>query len=336
MTITYDYTPQTQSQQAGPLLTGLRAIAEKGQENVFLLIDREALPEDVKLPFITALAEQRPVPVRLPHRKISMDRYPWLIKLDLTQPAHHALLELSVFHAQEELHPDRLCNGGGRAVCGWLTSPYDTSTLAKQLGHTAIQRLISGQQILLRYYDPAIHSALWQQLNDLQRERWLGGLSGWHYLNGDSQLISHCHTASPYALMAFSLMLSPEDEFRIVLCSKICRTLECYRQTQINQPRHDEATAILLVRDALNRAKQLHGFNEEADQQALALDCLQWHPKFDTHRRLLILLSPREREPEADYVACVAALSDKDRQQICHELNTEETGALAPDARSRV
>lgn len=75
MTITYDFTPQTQSQQAGTLLTGLRAVAEKGQENVFLLIDREALPEDVKLPFITALTEQRPVPVRLPHRKIRMDRY---------------------------------------------------------------------------------------------------------------------------------------------------------------------------------------------------------------------------------------------------------------------
>lgn len=102
-----------------------------------------------------------------------------------------------------------VCVMAEAAVCGWLTSPYDTAVAVKQLGHTAIQRLVSGQQILLRYYDPAIHHILWAQLGNLQRDRWLGGLSGWHFLNGDGQLVSHCHTASPYPLMTFSLMLKP-------------------------------------------------------------------------------------------------------------------------------
>lgn len=336
MSTNFDFSLKTVTTQAEALLTRLRATIAERQESLYLLIDREALPENVTDPFISALVDQRPVPVMLPHRKLAMTRYPWLIKLDLMQTAHSALLVHSVFHALEEMHPDRLCNGGGRAVCGWLTSPFDTVVVAKQLGYTAIQQLISGQQILLRYYDPAIHSVLWKQLNDLQRERWLGVISGWYYPDGDGELVSHCHTPSPYAFMSFSLMLGPDDEPGISLAGKAGCILECYRQALINQPRHDETTAIDIVRRALKRAQQLHGFDNKSDQQALALDCLRLHPELDMHPRVKILLSPREREPETDYATCTGALSDRDWQQICLDLNTEHTGASASDARSSV
>lgn len=326
MTTVYDFSPQSIARQTEALLTRLRTLAAEKQQNLYLLIDREALPEDVMHTFICAMVDQRPVPVTLPHRKLAADRYPWLIKLNLTQTAQHALLALSIHYGLEEQHPDRLCNGGGRAVCGWLTSPYDTNDVAKQLGHTAIQSLVSGQQILLRYYDPAIHGALWPQLNDLQRERWLGVLSGWHYLDGDGQVVSHCHSPSPYAYMTFSLMLSPEDDIHISQTDKIVSVLDRYRQAQINQSRHDETTAITIVQEALNRAQHLHGFTSEADLEALALDCLRLHPRLDTHPRMQILLSPREREPETDYAACVAALSVRDWQAICQDLNATDAG----------
>ena len=336
VTITYDFSPQAAAQQADVSLTQLQAAITERQEYVYLLIDREALPEDVMHPFIRALVDQRPVPVTLPHRKLSADRHPWLIKLDLTQASHHHQLANSVRHALEELHPDRLCSGGGRAVCGWLTSPYETAVVAKQLGHTAIQRLISGQQTLLRYYDPVIHSILWPQLNNLQHERWLGVLSGWHTLDGDGRLVSHCHSASPYPCMTFSLMISPEDEIHISQTGNVVRVLERYRQAHINKPRHDDASAITITRRALKRAQQLHGFDNDTDQQALALDCLRLHPELDMHPRMKILLSPREREPDTDYATCTGALSDRDWQQLCHDLNTEETNASASDARSPV
>ncbi|EKQ9979408.1 DotU family type IV/VI secretion system protein [Cronobacter sakazakii] len=215
----------------------LNALVPAGEQplSAALVVERHPtvrgrLPDDVMHPFICALVDHRPAPVRLPHRNLSVDRHPWLVPLNLTDAAHHALLVNSIRHALEEQHPDRLCNGGGRAVCGWLTSPYDTAVAVKQLGHTAIQRLVSGQQILLRYYDPAIHHILWAQLGNLQRDRWLGGFSGWHFLNGDGQLVSHCHTASPYPLMTFSLMLSPEDEDGIRQAGDIVRILESYPQ----------------------------------------------------------------------------------------------------------
>ncbi|EOC0416798.1 DUF4123 domain-containing protein [Cronobacter malonaticus] len=329
MTIMYDFSPQTVAQQTEALLNRLRSLVAEEQENLYLLIDREALPDDVTHPFTRALVDQRPVPVTLPHRKLAMNSYPWLVRFDLTQSTHHALLVNSIRHALQEQHPDRLCNGGGRAVCGWLTSPYDTAVAVKQLGHTAIQRLVSGQQILLRYYDPAIHHILWAQLDNLQRDRWLGGLSGWHFLNGDGQLVSHCHTASPYPLMTFSLMLSPEDEDGIRQAGDIVRILESYRLINISQHRHDESTAISIIREALSRARHWHGFEDEADQRMLALDCLRLHPYLDNHPRLKILLSPHGREPGTGYATCVAGLSDQDWQRICHEINTEKADALA-------
>ncbi|MCK1967920.1 DUF4123 domain-containing protein [Franconibacter sp. IITDAS19] len=332
----YDFSPQSVTQQADVLLTQLQAAIAECQEYAYLLIDREALPEDVMHPFICALVDQRPVPVTLPHRNLSMDRHPWLIPLDLTQATHQALLVSSVRHALEEQHPDRLCNGGGRAVCGWLTSPFDTAVMTKQLGHTAIQRLISGQQILLRYYDPAIHGILWPQLDDVQHERWLGVLSGWHTLDGDGRLVSHSHSASPYPYMTFSLMISPEDEIHISQTGNVVRVLERYRQAYISASRHDETTTITITHRALKRAQQLHGFDNDTDKQALALDCLRLHPELDKHPRMKILLSPREREPGTDYATCTGALSDRDWQLLCHDLNTEETNASASDARSPV
>lgn len=329
MNVMYDFSLNTFTRQAELVLTRLRAALTERQELVYLLIDRESLPKDMRHPFISALVDMRPVPVTLPHRKLAMDSFPWLIKFDLTQTTHQALLVNSVFHALQEQHPDRLFSGAGRAVCGWLTSPYDTAAVAKQLGHTAIQRLVSGRQILLRYYDPAIHSILWPQLDDLQRERWLGILSGWHYPDGDGGLVSHCHTPAAWPYQSFSLMLSPEDEPCIYLAGKIRRLLERYRLENCNQLRHDENTAITIARDAMNRAKQLHGFGDDASQQALALDCLKMHPLLDTHPRMKVLLSPRERAPEADYTACVSVLSERDWQHIGNDMNTQ-------DARSRI
>ncbi|SUG56320.1 Uncharacterised protein [Salmonella enterica subsp. diarizonae] len=38
-----------------------------------------------------------------------------------------------------------------------------------------------------------------------------------------------------------------------------------------------------LFAGALKRAQQLHGFDNDTDQQALALDCLRLHPELDMH-----------------------------------------------------
>ncbi|HIA0779933.1 TPA: hypothetical protein ACWOXG_004798 [Salmonella enterica subsp. enterica] len=46
MTIMYDFSPQAVTQQADVLLTQVQAAITERQEYVYLLIDREALPEE--------------------------------------------------------------------------------------------------------------------------------------------------------------------------------------------------------------------------------------------------------------------------------------------------
>lgn len=321
MKLHYDHSPEARQTQADIHLTALRAAVSGGGEHLYLLIDPVSLPDDLAHPFISALVAQRPVPVILPHDKLTEESQPWLLKLDITQPEHDALLVQSIAFALEELHPERLSGGVGRAVCGWLTSPYETKVVSEQLGRTAIQRLLSGKEMLLRYYDPAVHGVLWHFFNSLQQERWLGVLSGWFYPDGDGQQVCQRHKPAAYPYQTFSLMLSPEDEVLMALTGKISRTLERYRLEMADKPRYREQVAVPQIRDALVRAEQLHGFSQEADQQALALDCLQWHPRFDTHRTVRLLLSPQERHSAADYARCVSVLTDRERQQYCDELN---------------
>ena len=55
VTIMYDFSPQSVTQQADVLLTQLQAAIAECQEYAYLLIDREALPGAVMHPFICPL-----------------------------------------------------------------------------------------------------------------------------------------------------------------------------------------------------------------------------------------------------------------------------------------
>ncbi|MCW1830326.1 DUF4123 domain-containing protein, partial [Enterobacter asburiae] len=249
------------------------------------------------------------------------DSDPWLLQLEMDNPQHRDLLEASIHFAMTELHPDPLSQGNGRAICGWLLSPFDAETVVRQLGNTAIQSLSDQSQILLRYYDPAVHSVLWSHFSALQHRRWLGVLSHWIYPDGDGQIITREHTPVSSPFLSFSLALSPEDEAVIEVTGKINRTLERYRSLCIKHHRHNEVGAATIVSHALERAASQHGFTNERDQQLLALDCLRWHPQFDNHPDVRILLSPRERDLKSSYTACLASLTEARYPQLCNELN---------------
>jgi hypothetical protein len=323
--ISFDYSAEAQNLQAERLREAIDAALSDTEDRLCLLIDPVSLPENVEHPFTSALVAQRPVPVRLPHETLSADSYPWLVALDVHHPPHAALLAQSIAFAQQELHPERLSQGCGRAVCGWLTSPYDTEVIARQLGETAIQRLPDNASVLLRYYDPPVHSVLWSYFSELQQRRWLGVIRNWLYIDGDGQPVIHRHTPAAHPHYTFSLALCEDDATTLAVTGKINRTLEQYRLHGQNAARHQEAQAVRLIRAALARAESLYGFDHEHDQQALALDCLRWHPRFDMHPDMQVLLSPQERDAQASYTRCVLSLTDTLRQKMCDELSTTTT-----------
>ncbi|MDH2067452.1 DUF4123 domain-containing protein [Pantoea sp. GD03673] len=317
----YDYSDGARQNNAKQLHTAIaKAVKDRG-ESLYLLVDPASLPADIDIPHVQALVAEHPVPVILLHESLTRDSDPWLINIEMDKPQHVPLLEISIGFALNELHTDHLGQGNGRAVCGWLLSPFDAETVARQLGNTAIQSLSDHSQILLRYYDPIVHSVLWSHFSALQHQRWLGVLSHWLYPDGDGQIITREHTPVSSPFLSFSLALSPEDEAMFDATGKVNRTLERHRSLHINHHRHGEVEAVVIVSQALERASSQHGFNYERDQQLLALDCLHWHPQFNTHPDVRILLSRRERDLRASYTDCLASLNKARYPQLCNELN---------------
>ncbi|HAU5564078.1 TPA: DUF4123 domain-containing protein [Serratia fonticola] len=317
----FDYSPEAQLQHANLLRESIDAALTGSEDNFYLLVDPISLPKDVHHPFISSLLEQRPVPIRLPHEKMGADVYPWLIALDINNAEHAALLDKSIAFVFDEIHPEHLSQGNGRAVSGWLISPHDADTLARQLGETAIQRRHDHSQILLRYYDPAVHSVLWAHFSELQQQRLMGVIRNWIYVDGDGNSVIHHINPPVHSHYTFSLALSADDAVTVALCGKINRTLEQYRLHGQTSPRHPEIHAVRTIRDAIERAISLHKFEQESDQQALALDCLHWHGQFDMHPQMRLLLSPQEREVHASYSRCTQLLTDTARKKICDELS---------------
>ncbi|MGA4046722.1 DUF4123 domain-containing protein [Ralstonia nicotianae] len=66
------------------------------------------------------------------------------------------------------------------AVCGWLASPDDASTIARRLAQAA-HRFESGthRMVRLRWHDPRVLSHLWPQLPAAQRTALLGTQLAW-------------------------------------------------------------------------------------------------------------------------------------------------------------
>jgi len=319
---TFDFSSEAQAQQAKQLRGVIDKALADSDDNLYLLVDPVSLPKDMNHPLVSSLLAQRPVPVRLPHEKLSADVYPWLVILDVSRSEHVELLEKSIAFALDEIHPEHLSQGNGRAVCGWLTSSHDADTVARQLGETAIQRRHDHSQFLLRYYDPAVHSVLWLYFSRLQQQRLMGIVRSWIYADGDGQAVIHQHVPSVHPHYTFSLALSGEDSATLALVGKINRTLEQYRLNGMASARHGEIEAIHTVRAALDRSVSLHGFEKEDDHQALALDCLHWHSHFDLHPQVRMLLSPQERPPHTSYQSCTQLLADTVRKKMCDELVT--------------
>jgi hypothetical protein len=87
------------------------------------------------------------------------------------------LLEASIALAAEGIVGD---DGRAHAVCGWLASPDDASTIARRLGQAA-HRFDSGARraVRVRWHDPRVLSHLWPQLPAAQRTALLGTKLVW-------------------------------------------------------------------------------------------------------------------------------------------------------------
>jgi len=324
-TIEYDYSQTAVQQQTETFLAILQSEIADTSETLYLLVDPVPLLKQGTTPFIDTLVARQPVPVTLPHSSLSVADYPWLLPLDLSKAEDQSLLQQSVSFALHEIAPEKLCQKAGRAICGWLSSPFDSQIVAKQLGNTAIQKDINHAPMLMRYYDPAAHNLLWPMLKPFQQQRLMGVLSRWILVDGDGQPVIHRHTADASPHFTFLLGLTDEQtSFILHDIGIINRALRQHRKLAAMLPRRPEAVNATLIQQAMTRIAGHPAFDSEAEQEAFALQILRYHPHIDRHPKIDYLLHPDTFADDVPWSQRTKNMTSAQWQQYAHDCDIQE------------
>lgn len=320
--IHYDYGSESVSEQAEVLYKTIVQTQHDTGDTLWLLADPVLLLQRTDIPFVQGLVNRSPTPIPLPHNALPQSDYPWLLALDTDNDDDLFLLQQSIKVALEELHPNLLCQSKGRGICGWLTSRAKKNDLVKQLGHTTIQNQPDTSTLLLRYYDPAVHSLLWPHLSDLQQRRLGGLLSCWIFPDGDGQVVKHRFQPAPMLYSTFSLALSSEQcDFILNTCGITNRALRRYRQQNSDVSRHTELASAAYVRHALARLAGHPALHNAEDKARFAYQLLHTHPLIDQHPEIVNLLDHDTFNDEIGWTKRTLNISPEIWQRYAHELD---------------
>jgi len=317
--VLFDYSHTAIQQQSAAILDQLNKHFLQSGENVFLLVDPAKLELNITSSWLTTLTERRPQPVALLHASIPYSYYPWLITLDLARPEDQALLQESIIRSLQEIDPAKLRAGCGRTLCGWLTSMQPARVVARQLGSTAVQKLKEGGNILLRYFDPAVHNTLWPHLSIFQQQRMLGILSGWYFPDGDGQLVSHQHTPPAQPLLTFSLALQENDNAMLERVGIVNQALKQYREQTKHDSRMSETALRSIAELALQRIAHSPVITTIDERVLFAFHALRYHAHIDLSPEFQYLLSTETQPADIRYRQRICALTPKDWQRLADE-----------------
>lgn len=250
-------------------------------------------------------------------RYLSAEFEPRLIPLDLSIADDVLLLEMSAELACNEIHPQRINQGYGRLICGWLSCSTSPEALALHLAKCALQER-AGQDTLLRFYDPAVALPLWSLLDNWQQQRLFGPLAAWFSIDGDGQWIQRKGAEQQNIRLSYSLSLS-DDNWRDIQFIGIVNRIMCqYRHSHINESRFSERQVFNRIIPALRRAWAFP-FHQPQDLALYGTHALTISPVFDRHIYLLQALQKGPMECNKTYRERVAILSEQQWQRIKDE-----------------
>lgn len=254
------------------------------------------------------------------HRNLKPEHRPYLVPLDLADPAGQRLLDISMRLALEDQDLAALASGSGQRVCGWIFTSRDVTALAARFGQIAVQRLPpglahkSGKSMLLRFYDPNVMPYLWALSDATQRMAILGPNTQWLMLDRTKRLQAFKAELTKEADNA-TLSFTPQQWMALQSIGGLNQaSVQWQAQSVDGLPPPNQQ--ILDSLRALVRA-QSYGITDEKDLKTFAWHALTIHPRFDEHPILKRALT-RLRE-EKYYTATIADISEQSWQQIQRE-----------------
>lgn len=252
----------------------------------FLVVDpcqRDLTSDDVddRSPF-TNLAR---ADVLIQHDAFPEAHRPYLLELDLSAPEGVEALAQSVRIAFEDRRPESMAEGLGQRIGGWVASSASLDEVTAHWSRLVLQRNDSGRACVLRFYDSRALALLWTVLSPAQQQVMLGPVRAWHVLDAGAR--PSVHLASSDMRTNFSLSAAQWQE--IQRHGLVNRALALHAQACGRQPEPNEiGTAVA----AIGRAER-YGLNDQNDVVVFIGHALSWHPQFDLHPKVQLLLARR-------------------------------------------
>lgn len=251
----------------------------------------------------------------LAHEQIDRQWFPTWVPLDLERAADSFFLQDSIELALGELEPDRLNEGHGRRVAGWLEVQGHARLAATQFAARMLQRTPARTSVLLRLHDPAVLWAIWPLLLQEQQASWFGAIKSWRLLDPAGNLV----LLQPSPATPADAPLTTDQWLDIANITPMNHTLRaCLQRLGRTTSGALEQVRIDVVA-ALRRARHL-GFTDAMDLALFAEHAVLVSPEFDLHDRVRRELD--RREPGDHYSELIESLTDEDwaavKEQVSH------------------
>ena len=152
-----------------------------------------------------------------------------------------------------------------------------------------------------------------------QQQRMLGILSGWHFPDGDGQLVSHQHTPPAQPLLTFSLALQENDNAMLERVGIVNQALKQYREQTKHDSRMSETALRSIAELALQRIAHSPVITTVDERVLFAFHALRYHAHIDLSPEFQYLLSTETQPADIRYRQRICALTPKDWQRLADE-----------------
>lgn len=259
-------------------------------------------------PAAGALFSERPVAaIQIEHDAFPPAHRPYLMELDLSTKLGATLLAESVRLAFDDRDPERVAQGQGQRIGGWLASTVSAQALAAYWAPYVLQTDDLGRQCVLRFYDARALSLIWPILSPGQQQVLLGPVIAWHALDASA---NPCVYAAHKALQS-DLMLTREQWQSIHRHGLVNRALGLHMEAAGRQPLPREVDAAVAC-----AARADQWLTHPDDKVAFIGHALAWHPLFDQYPKVNQIL--RQLSEDDFYMAAIGELTTDEIAEIQH------------------
>ena len=238
----------------------------------FLLIDATLKQYQKNNTLYDKLKDRKSYKVSFNHPELNGALQLSLFPLSVINVIDNELLDESINQSLNEIETDSLDSGEGRSVCGWISTGLTGEQLAEEIALSAVQSLAPGEEILIRYFDPAVFGLLMPVLDNWQKRQLLSNISTWSFIDGDGVAQVMNGDGEYKKKLNYSLGLTELNRSELSWLVVINKILRIYRKMDLSN-KINEKDALMLLFPALRYFYSSFAFSE-GDVTEFGLDVI--------------------------------------------------------------